>query len=122
MKNNLKNIFVWSYKEEYSVLRKKILKSVDKVFKSGSLILGGEVENLEKKFSNFLHHQDFEASGLKLKNIEEMVKNKKIIYDLNVDQKKYKWSGSKILNKVPLSFMPNYLSSNYEKYSNWLEI
>ncbi len=79
-------------------------------------------ENLEKKFSNFLHHQDFEASGLKLKNIEEMVKNKKIIYDLNVDQKNYKWSGSKILNKVPLSFMPNYLSSNYEKYSNWLEI
>ena len=51
MKNNLKNIFVWSYKEEYSVLRKKILKSVDKVFKSGNLILGEEVENLEKKFS-----------------------------------------------------------------------
>ena len=51
MKNNLKNIFVWSYKEEYSVLRKKILKSVDKVFKSGNLILGREVENLEKKFS-----------------------------------------------------------------------
>jgi len=51
LKNNLKNIFVWSYKEEYSVLRKKILKSVDKVFKSGNLILGEEVENLEKKFS-----------------------------------------------------------------------
>ena len=79
-------------------------------------------ENLEKKFLNFLHHQDFEASGLKLKNIKEMVENKKIIYDLNVDQKDYKWKGTKSLNKVPLSFMPNYLSSNYEKYSNWLEI
>ena len=79
-------------------------------------------ENLEKKFSNFLHHQEFEASGLKLKNIKEMVENKKIIYDLNVDQKDYKWKGTKSLNKVPLSFMPNYLSSNYEKYSNWLEI
>ena len=79
-------------------------------------------ENLEKKFLNFLHHQDFEASGLKLKNIKEMVENKKIIYDLNVDQKNYKWKGTKSLNKVPLSFMPNYLSSNYEKYSNWLEI
>ena len=79
-------------------------------------------ENLEKKFSNFLHHQEFEASGLKLKNIKEMVENKKIIYDLNVDQKDYKWNGTKSLNKVPLSFLPNYLSSNYEKYSNWLEI
>ena len=51
-----------------------------------------------------------------------MVENKKIIYDLNVDQKDYKWKGTKSLNKVPLSFMPNYLSSNYEKYSIWLEI
>ncbi len=51
MKNNLKNINVWSYKEEYFELRKKILKSVDKVFQSGKLILGDEVEKLEKKFS-----------------------------------------------------------------------
>ena len=78
-------------------------------------------ENLEKKFSNFLHHQEFEASGLKLKNIKEMVENKKIIYDLNVDQKDYKWNGTKSLNKVPLSFLPSYLSSMYEKYYNWLE-
>jgi len=79
-------------------------------------------ENLEKKFLNFLHHHDFEASRLKLKNIKEMVKNKKIIYDLNVDQKDYKWKGTKSLNKVPLSSMPSYLSNNYKKYSNWLEI
>ena len=79
-------------------------------------------ENLEKKFLNFLHHQDFETSGLKLENIKEMVKNKKIIYDLDVDQKDYKWKGTKKLSKVPLSEMPDYLSNNYKKYSNWLEI
>ena len=79
-------------------------------------------ENLEKKFLNFLHHQDFETSGLKLENIKEMIKNKKIIYDLDVDQKDYKWKGSKKLSKVPLSQMPDYLSNNYKKYSNWLEI
>ena len=79
-------------------------------------------ENLEKKFLNFLHHQDFEASGLKLENIKEMIKNKKIIYDLDVDQKDYKWKGTKKLSKVPLSEMPDYLSNNYKKYSNWLEI
>ena len=51
-----------------------------------------------------------------------MVKNKKIIYDLDVDQKDYKWKGTKKLSKVPLSEMPDYLSNNYKKYSNWIEI
>ena len=79
-------------------------------------------EDLEKKFLNFLHHQDFEASDLKLKDIKEKMKNKKILYDLGVDQRDYKWSGTKTLNKVSLSEMPDYLSYNYQKYSDWLEI
>jgi len=78
-------------------------------------------EDLEKKFQNFLHHQDFEASGLKLSDIKEKVNNKKILYDLGVDQKDYKWSGAKTLNKVSLGEMPEYLSSNIKKYSDWLE-
>ena len=78
-------------------------------------------KDLEKKFLNFLHHQDYEASGLNLKAIEEMMENKKILYDLGVDQRDYKWSGKKILNKVSLSEMPEYLSTNYKKYVNWLE-
>jgi len=79
-------------------------------------------EDLEKKFSHFLHHQDFEASGLKLKDIKEKIENKKILYDLGVDQRNYKWSGIKSLNKVSLSEMPDYLSYNYKKYSDWLDI
>ncbi len=78
-------------------------------------------EDLEKKFSNFLHHQDFESSGLKLDDIKEKVKNKKILYDLGVDQRDFKWSGKKNLKKVGLSEMPNYLSINYEKFSEWIE-
>ena len=78
-------------------------------------------EDLEKKFLNFLHHQDFEASGLKLEDIKEKVKNKKILYDLGIDQRGYKWSGKKSLTKINLSEMPDYLSNNHEKYSAWLE-
>ena len=51
-----------------------------------------------------------------------MVKNKKILYDLGIDQRDYKWSGMKTLNKVALSEMPEYLSLNYKKYVKWLEI
>ena len=50
-----------------------------------------------------------------------MVKEKRILYDHSVDQRDYKWKGSKTLKKVELSEMPDYLSKNYEKYSNWLE-
>jgi dTDP-3-amino-2,3,6-trideoxy-4-keto-D-glucose/dTDP-3-amino-3,4,6-trideoxy-alpha-D-glucose/dTDP-2,6-dideoxy-D-kanosamine transaminase len=57
LKNNLSRIDVWSYLEEYKKLRSKILKSVDKVFKSGQLILGNEVLNLEKKFSQYTSNQ-----------------------------------------------------------------
>ena len=79
-------------------------------------------ENLEKKFLNFLHHQDYEASGLKLTDIKEKVKNKKILYDLGIDQRGYKWSALKTLKKVGLSEMPDYLFNNYKKYSGWLEV
>ena len=50
-----------------------------------------------------------------------MIKNKKVLYDLGVDRRDFKWSGSKNLNKVPLDDMPKYLSLNHEKYSFWLE-
>ena len=79
-------------------------------------------EDLEKKFQNFLHHQDFEASGLKLEDIKKMVKNNKILYDLGIDRRDYKWNGTKTLAKVDISEMPKYLFNNYEKYSDWLEI
>ena len=78
-------------------------------------------ENIEKKFSNFLHHQDFEYSGLNLNDIKKMVKNKKILYDHNADQRDFKWSGSKTLKKVDLSYMPDYIRENYKKYDKWLD-
>jgi len=79
-------------------------------------------EDIEKKFLNFLHHQDFEYSGLNLEDIRQMVENRKILYDHNADQKDFKWSGSKNLKKVDLSHMPRYIKENLEKYNKWLDI
>ena len=79
-------------------------------------------EEIEKKYLNFLHHQDFEYSGLKLKDVKEMVSKKKILYDHSADQRDFKWKGSTTLKKTNLSEMPEYLSKNYKKYVNWLEI
>ncbi len=46
-------IKVWDYKKEYELLRDDILDAVDKVFKSGILIFGPNVEEFEEKFSSF---------------------------------------------------------------------
>ena len=79
-------------------------------------------ENIEKKFLNFLHHQDYEYSGLKLADIKKMIKDKKILYDHGADQRDFKWSGAKTLKKVDLSHMPEYIRENYKKYNDWLDI
>ena len=79
-------------------------------------------EDIEKKFLNFLHHQDFEYSGLNLSDIKKMVADKKILYDHCSDQRNYKWTGSKTLKKVDLSQLPDYIRENYKKYNNWLDI
>ena len=78
-----------------------------------------DLKHAKKKI--LYHHQDYEASGLKLTDIKEKVKNKKVLYDLGVDQRDYKWSGKKKLSKVDLKEMPKYLSENIKKYSDWLE-
>ena len=79
-------------------------------------------EDIEKKFSNFLHHQEFEYSGLKLNDIKKMVEDKKILYDHSADKTSYKWTGTKTLKKVDLSQMPEYLRQNSKKYNKWLDI
>jgi len=79
-------------------------------------------EDIEKKFSNFLHHQEFEYSGLKLNDIKKMVEDKKILYDHSADKTSYKWTGTKTLKKVDLFKMPEHITNNREKYNKWLEI
>ena len=78
-------------------------------------------EDIENKFSNFLHHQDFEYSGLKLDDIKKMVSDRKILYDHSADQKDFKWTGSKSLKKVDLSLMPDHIRQNLKKYEKWID-
>ena len=43
-------IKTWSYIEEYKVLRKKILGSIDRTLKSGQIFFGKELQKFEKRF------------------------------------------------------------------------
>ena len=78
-------------------------------------------EELEKKLLNFAHHYEFEVSGLKINDIKKLIAEKRVMYDHNVDQKAYKWSGKSILKKVSNDVLPNYIDSNLIKYKDWLD-
>ena len=43
----------WNYLREYKNEKKRILNSVNKVFKSGTLLLGNELKSFEKKYCKF---------------------------------------------------------------------
>jgi len=78
-------------------------------------------EELEKKLLNFAHHYEYQESDLNLEKIKQLINEKKIIYDHNVDQKKYKWSGEKKLKKIETYFLPEYVQYNLEKYKDWID-
>ena len=78
-------------------------------------------EQLEKKLLNFAHHYEYEESGLKLDDIKKLITEKRVMYDHTIDQKGYKWSGKSILKNLDISHLPEYIKSNAEKYSEWID-
>ena len=78
-------------------------------------------EELEKKLLNFAHHYEYQESGLDIKKIKQFIDEKRVIYDHNVDQKQFKWSGKVKLKKIENNFLPEYIRSNLNKYKDWLD-
>ena len=78
-------------------------------------------EDLEKKLLNFAHHYEYEESGLNISDIKKLINEKRVMYDHNVDQRSYKWSGKAKLKKLNYSLLPEYVSINPEKFKEWLD-
>ena len=79
-------------------------------------------EDLEKKLLGFLHHVDYESSGLKLEDLKRLMNEKRVMYNNSADKKNQKWGVGKKLQKKDLSEMPNYVLNNINKYKLWLDI
>ena len=73
------------------------------------------------KLSNFMHHLEFEESGLSLKDMENMVNQKKILYDHTVAQEDKKYTGNLSLKKTSTNILPDYIKENLNKYEEWLD-
>ena len=88
----------------------------------GILLVLRTPEELEKKLINFAHHYEYEESGLNIKNLRKLMCEKRVMYDHNVDQKGYKWSGQSIFKKLIIKSCQKYISTNIEKFKEWLRI
>ncbi len=78
-------------------------------------------DEIHHKLKNFLHHYEYEKSGLDPENIKKLIQEKKALYDYSVDQRNNKWSTNSDLIKVDLSVLPDYLKKNLDKYKNWID-
>ena len=80
-----------------------------------------EPEDLEKKLLNFAHHYEFEKSGLGIDDIKNFIDEKRVVYDHNIDQKGFKWSGKSKLKKIQNDILPSYIYSNLDNFKKWLD-
>ena len=78
-------------------------------------------EELEKKLLNFAHHYEYEESGLNINDLKKLISEKRVMYDHNVDQRGYKWSGKSILKTLDKKHLPEYVTVNSSKYKDWLD-
>ena len=76
---------------------------------------------IDHKMKNFLHHLEYEKSGLKIEDISKLIKEKKVLYDYKVDKREKKWEGEIKLINSPISKLPNYISENTNKFKDWIE-
>jgi len=115
--------------KKYSLWRLDVLFSNNKYINIKFVDNGGwhftnmkSPEEIFDKLKSFLHNVDFKLSGLTLNDIKKMVNEKKILYDHFADQKKInRWDSKVVLSPLSISSLPDYISSNKEKFKNWIE-
>ena len=78
-------------------------------------------EEIETKLKTYLHHREYDVKPLGKAKIEEIMKNKKSVYNLKTDTKNEKIDGTQDLVVTDTSELPKYLKMNINKYKEWLD-
>tara|TARA_B100001750_G_scaffold49083_1_gene37133 strand:+ start:501 stop:1397 length:897 start_codon:yes stop_codon:yes gene_type:complete len=77
---------------------------------------------IEKKLKSYLHHREYDLNPVGIDGIKKMIENKKAIYNLKQDQRSLNKIGSgEKLSKIDLTNLPEYISSNKERFNEWIE-
>jgi len=78
-------------------------------------------EKIDFKMKNFLHHLEYEESGISIDDVKNIIAEKKVFYDHSADKKEKKWSAKISLSKELDASLPEYIFKNKNKYKEWLD-
>ena len=78
-------------------------------------------KEIEYKLRSYLHHREFDINPMSTKEIENIIENKKAIYDLKVDKRDNKIGNGNKLEKYPLNKLPKFLQDNINIYHQWID-
>ena len=82
-------------------------------------------EKLYEKLTNFGHHDEFELSGMTIKDLQKKIDNKEVFFNHFVDKQKYKerWNFDYKLKKIDDNKLPLYLQSlkTQSKLKEWFD-
>jgi beta-1,4-mannosyl-glycoprotein beta-1,4-N-acetylglucosaminyltransferase len=78
-------------------------------------------KDIEKKLKSYLHHIDYDLNPVGEEGIQEMINNKKTIYNIKADQRENKFDGTNKLNKININLLPSYILENKDKLKDWIE-
>ena len=115
--------------KKYSFWRPDVLLSSKKYSNVEFIRSGGwhftnvkTVEQIDHKMRNFLHHLEYEKSGININDLKNLIDQKKIMYNHKADKTdQNKWKNAKSLNKISIINLPNYVKMNSSKFKDWLD-
>ncbi len=115
-----RNYSWWRLDSYFSNLKYSNIKFIDNGGWHFSYIKTPEL--IEKKLRSYLHHREYDLNPVGVEQIKKIIKSKKAIYDLKLDQRVVEkfGTGDKLV-KVGLNSLPEYIILNKAKFKNWLE-
>ena len=78
-------------------------------------------EKIDFKMKNFLHHLEYEKSGLSVKDIKKIISEKKVFYNHFADKREDKLNASIKLEKERIDLLPEYINKNIDKFKDWID-
>ena len=78
-------------------------------------------EEIEHKLKSYLHHREFDENPLTVSQIDKIIKDKRAIYDLNVDKTVNKIGNGNDLKKFDINKLPIYIQKNLNTFKEWID-
>jgi len=78
-------------------------------------------KEIEHKLKSYIHNREFDVNPMTANEIENIIINKKAIYDLTVDKTVNKIGNGNKLEKYPLQKLPKFLQNNLENFKEWID-